>query len=63
MRRDNSKDTTPYAVYCMAECEPGVPVFLTAEEYDRQLDMPYNKWTCPECNGPAMWDDDSQVTS
>jgi hypothetical protein len=38
---------TAFAVRCPVH---GL-VYLTAAEHDRQLDLPFQRWTCPRVNG------------
>ncbi len=49
-----SQTETPYAVICRAHGQ----VFLTEDEYGRQLCRPDSLWTCPTCGRAAQWDDD-----
>lgn len=65
--RDNSKDPTPYAIYCgqgdIEANEHGCGlVFLTEEQYRIQLGNSDYPWKCPKCLSCAEWDDDSQAT-
>lgn len=50
-----SQEKTPYAVLCRAHGQ----VFLTDDEYGRQLCRPDALWTCPKCGEAARWDDDN----
>jgi hypothetical protein len=52
---------TPYAVICLADypCKSGDLVFITQEEYRRQLGLPNNVWVCPRCGYFAEWSDDN----
>ncbi len=43
-----------YGVICKALCGP---VELTRENYDWQMNRPNAEWACPNCGGPADWDD------
>ena len=45
---------TPYAVLCREHGQ----VFLTKDEYGRQLSRPDALWQCPKCGEEATWDDD-----
>lgn len=45
---------TPYAVLCDDHGQQ----FLTAEQYEHQLDRPDSFWSCPRCGECAYWDDD-----
>lgn len=58
MQTKISNTPTPWAVYCQSY---GCPrwkgqVFLTHEEYQRQLSDPLDGWRCPECGDLAEWD-------
>jgi uncharacterized C2H2 Zn-finger protein len=46
---------TPYAV----NCDWCGTVFLTEQEYIRQLYKPDSLWQCPKCGATAWWDDDN----
>lgn len=50
-----SQEPTAWAVICGEHGQ----VFLTREEYDRQMDSPSALWACPECGEVAQWDDDN----
>lgn len=52
-----SKESTPYAVGCPLHGK----VFLTQEEYDRQMGNADNRWVCPHsmCGLISWWDDDN----
>ncbi len=63
MSRDNCNDPTPYAVYCKGRCSSSGLMFLTEQEYMKQMDRPDSLWQCPQCKGPAEWDDYCQVTN
>ena len=62
-----STTETPYAVQCTGSsnphgatpCNGGGLIFLTHEEYDRQMDRPDSFWQCPRCGGVAWWSDDN----
>lgn len=45
---------TPYAVICRTDGQ----VFLTEDEYARQMSRPDSLWACPKCGEPAAFDDD-----
>ena len=54
---------TPYAVRCYGT-DVGVGVteghgliYLTHNEYDRQMDHPDEMWKCPKCGAAVAWDD------
>lgn len=53
--RQISETKTPYAILCSTHEQ----VFLTSQEYDRQMKRPNSLWTCPICNEVAPWDDDN----
>ncbi len=61
-----SSTPTPYAVRCYgydfddpkSACNAGQPIFLTAEEYNRQLSNSDARWKCPRCNCEAGFDDE-----
>lgn len=74
MARDNSADSTPWAIICpnfrQLLLESGVPdreglglVFLTEEQYLSQLRSPDDSWKCPGCGSDAQWDDYCQSTN
>lgn len=56
-----SEEPTPYAVHCTGligngdECENGEAIFLTKEEYRRQLSRANQRWRCPKCGAEAWW--------
>jgi hypothetical protein len=55
-----SEEPTKWAVHCVGDRNGdncGL-VFLTEEEYLRQLDVPGKPWCCPQCGGKAWWDND-----
>jgi predicted RNA-binding Zn-ribbon protein involved in translation (DUF1610 family) len=53
-----SSTRTPWAVICPTCGRPGDHlVFLTREEYMRQLSSPDYKWECPRCGQNATWSD------
>ena len=67
MNRDNTKDPTPFAVYCNGDAlgeqlSCGL-VFLSETEYEKQLDKPDLLWCCPKCGSSAEWDDWCQATN
>jgi hypothetical protein len=45
---------TSWAVLCSQHGQ----VFLTASEYDFQMQHANLTWTCPRCGRDAEWDDD-----
>lgn len=51
-----SVERTPYAVHCKSKC--GL-IYLTTDEYNKQMYMPDAKWMCPKCGSDAEWDDDN----
>jgi len=46
---------TPYAI----TCEEHGFVYLTKQEYDRQLSRPDDLWRCPVCRLTAFWSDEN----
>jgi len=52
--KGESAEPTPYAVRCPAE---RALVYLTEEEYNRQMNQPDALWRCPRCGERAEWDD------
>lgn len=48
-----SREPTAFAVLCQ-DCGQ---VFLTAEEYERQMANANQTWRCPRCGQEADWDD------
>lgn len=58
--RDNRSDPTPYAVICKDGCGT---VFLSEQDYRKQLGDAYIPWRCTKCGGRAEWDDDCLETS
>lgn len=59
-----SPTRTPWAIRCYGiDPEMGAGpctkdlVYLTKEEYMRQMNVPSRTWRCPRCGGDAMWDD------
>ena len=72
--RDNTDDPTPWAVICpnlrallvsavVADRGSVGLVFLTEDQYLKQLRAPGDKWHCPECGAEAEWDDYCQATN
>lgn len=54
---------TPYAVNCLGPFDienagHGL-VYLTEDEYMRQISAPDKTWRCPICRYDAEWDDDN----
>lgn len=62
----HGRPRTPYAVQCEGHLEDypscGL-VYLTYEEYMRQLSAPNATWRCPICRAGADWDDDNYEES
>lgn len=61
-----SPQRTPYAVWCSGSANPpaSIPctngiIFLTTEEYRKQMRDPDAKWKCPICGSNAIWDDEN----
>ena len=57
------RSRTPYAVRCLgpydiANADHGL-VYLTEDEYARQMCAPGKGWRCPICRYDAVWDDDN----
>jgi hypothetical protein len=52
-----SKEPTPYRLLCYWASGCGSAHYLTEEEYDVQLDNNAVAFKCPECGGPAIFDD------
>lgn len=50
-----SETPTPYAV----ECPEHGKVYLSGDNYMRQLQRPDDKWRCPTCDRVSEWDDDN----
>lgn len=48
-----SEEPTPWAVICAVHGQ----VYLTEDEYVKQLERPNSYWRCPRCNMTATWDD------
>lgn len=66
MSRNNTKDPTPWAVYChggYGHPRPCGLVFLTREQYGQQLAQADAHWRCPRCGALASWDDWCQETN
>lgn len=55
MNSRTSEAPTPWAVTCPTHGQ----VFLSREEYNRQLVRIDDCWTCPECGARADWDDEN----
>ena len=59
----HGRPRTPWAVHCEGPFDmPGYGcglVYLTKQEYDRQMDAPDSLWKCPLCRYSAQWDDDN----
>jgi len=49
-----SVDPTPYAIICPTHKQ----VFLTHNEYVRQMEIPSARWKCPICQTISNWDDE-----
>jgi hypothetical protein len=56
-----SEHPTPYAVHCsgLIEGHSCGLVYLTPEEYDRQMMAAHRRWRCPICKAEAEWDDEN----
>jgi len=58
-----SSKPTPYAIICYGPFDlPGNgcgKVYLTEEEYSKQISNPNKTWRCPNCRYEASWDDDN----
>ena len=54
-------DKGPCAVICKNSLAHTAPlrVFLTPEQYKKQLMVVDSKWKCPICRCEAQWDDDN----
>lgn len=60
---------SPWAIICYQHDTPellaelkGRPtrVYLTREQYDKQMSNPNARWKCPACGAcPVEWDDDN----
>jgi hypothetical protein len=50
-----SQAPSPFAVICRTHGQ----VYITEDDYVKQLSMPDALWTCPECGGVAEFDDDN----
>ncbi len=50
-----SEEPTPYAVLCRSHGR----VFLTKDEYGRQMCKPDALWRCPLCKQDAQFDDET----
>ena len=59
----HGRPRTSFAVHCEGPWDlPGGGhglVYLTQEEYDRQMSAPSKTWRCPICRYEAQWDDDN----
>jgi len=57
----HGRPRTPYAVYCEGPWDiPGHGhelVYLTREEYNKQMDEPSKTWRCPICRYEAKYYD------
>ena len=51
-----SEKPTPWAVRCF-HCNKGELVYMTRDEYLRQLRNADNTWECPCCGQRASWND------
>ena len=50
-----SKTPTPYMVNCPRHGK----IYLTHEEYERQMWQMNSLWKCPICGRTSQWDDDN----
>jgi hypothetical protein len=55
MPEGQSITKTPYAIICPRHKQ----IYLTSQEYSRQLDLPNARWECPICGATAEFDDDN----
>ena len=59
----HGRPRTPYAVFCDGPWDiPGLGhdlVYLTKEEYNRQMNVPSKTWRCPICMYEATWSDEN----
>lgn len=61
-----SPTPTPYAVWCTGSanppeyypCSSGL-IYITPQDYERQMADADAKWKCPICGSDAVWDDDN----
>lgn len=60
---NRGRSRTPYAVVCEGPWDlPGYGhgiVYLTEQEYSRQLSAASARWKCPLCRYEAVWSDDN----
>lgn len=57
----HGRPRTPWAIWCR-DSDPEFShnlVYLTKDEYDRQMNAPDSLWKCPICRCSADWDDDN----
>lgn len=57
----HGRKRTPWAIICKddyPDLSHGL-VYLTKDEYERQLSAPHSLWKCPICRCSAQWDDDN----
>jgi hypothetical protein len=59
----HGRPRTPYAVICEGPWDmPGHGhglVYLTRDEYNRQMDASDTRWKCPMCRYEAQWSDEN----
>jgi len=53
-----SEIRTPWAVHCQRPCSQGL-IYMTQQEYARQMSRPYYRWECPRCGELGVWSDDN----
>lgn len=54
-----SLEPTPYAIRCENNCNNGELIYLTSDEYDRQMKNPHDFWKCPRCRDCAWFNDEN----
>lgn len=60
MKLRESLKPTPYGVHCCGDlfhaCNDGEIIYLTEDEYKKQMWDADSRWRCPRCGHEAWWD-------
>ena len=60
MSRGLSAIPTAYAVICKGKLDAGCGrVYLTKQEYSRQMLRVHDFWRCPQCGSTGLFDDNN----